>query len=92
MTHVMLIVGSVRPGRVGLPIGKWVERTARADGRFELDFVDLGELRLPLMDEPNHPRMQQYTQQHTRDWSARVSAADGFILVTREKTTVTRQH
>lgn len=84
MTNIMIIVGSVRPGRVGLPIGRWVERAAQADGRFTLDFVDLGALGLPLMDEPNHPRMQKYTQQHTIDWSTRVSAADGFILITPE--------
>ncbi|MBG6239980.1 NAD(P)H-dependent FMN reductase [Mycetocola sp. CAN_C7] len=84
MTNIMIIVGSVRPGRVGLPIGRWVEKIARTDGRFEIDFVDLGELGLPLMDEPNHPRMQAYTHQHTTDWSVRVSAADGFILVTPE--------
>lgn len=84
MTKIMIIVGSVRPGRVGLPIARWVETAAIADGRFELDFVDLGELGLPLMDEPNHPRMQMYTKQHTLDWSGRVSGADGFILITPE--------
>lgn len=84
MTNIMIIVGSVRPGRVGLPIARWVEAAAVADGRFDLDFVDLGELGLPLMDEPNHPRMKKYTHQHTLDWSARVSAADAFILVTPE--------
>src|SRR4051812_18736190 len=36
------------------------------------------------MDEPNHPRLAQYTQQHTRDWSAKVSEADAFVFVTPE--------
>ncbi len=36
------------------------------------------------MDEPNHPRLRQYTKQHTLDWSARVDAADAFIFVTPE--------
>ena len=84
MTKIMIVVGSVRPGRVGLPIAQWVEKAVEADGRFEIDFVDLAELNLPLMDEPNHPRMQQYTHQHTRDWSARVAAVEGFVFVTPE--------
>jgi len=46
--------------------------------------VDLAELGLPLLDEPNHPRLGQYTQQHTKDWSAIVDAADAFVFVTPE--------
>jgi NAD(P)H-dependent FMN reductase len=33
------------------------------------------------MDEPKHPRLREYTHQHTKDWSARVEAADAFVLV-----------
>jgi NAD(P)H-dependent FMN reductase len=80
----MIIVGSVRPGRVGLPIAEWVRSQAEQTGKFEIDFVDLAELALPFMDEPAHPRLQQYTHQHTIDWSARVAAAEAFIFVTPE--------
>jgi NAD(P)H-dependent FMN reductase len=80
----MVIVGSVRPGRIGLPIARWGEaEAARRDG-MEVDFVDLAELGLPFMDEPNHPRLHQYTKPHTIAWSERVSAADAVILVTPE--------
>ena len=80
----MIIVGSVRPGRVGLPIAQWVRERAEQSGAFEVDFVDLAELALPFMDEPNHPRLRQYTQPHTFAWSARVDAADAFLFVTPE--------
>ena len=80
----MIVVGSVRPGRVGLPIAEWVRAEAEKTGRFEIDFVDLAELSLPFMDEPNHPSLKQYTKQHTLDWSARVDAAEAFIFVTPE--------
>ena len=80
----MIIVGSVRPGRVGLPIAEWVKSEAEKTGKFEIDFVDLKELNLPFMDEPNHPRLAKYTHQHTLDWSARVAAAEAFIFVTPE--------
>jgi len=78
----MIVIGSVRPGRIGLPIAQWVESVAKAD--FEVDLVDLAELNLPFMDEPNHPSIRQYTKQHTLDWSARVDAADAVIFVTPE--------
>ncbi len=78
----MIIVGSVRPGRIGLPIAQWVQKAAEGD--WEIDFVDLAELDLPFMDEPNHPSIRKYTKQHTLDWSARVDAADAVILVTPE--------
>jgi NAD(P)H-dependent FMN reductase len=80
----MIVVGSVRPGRVGLPIAEWVRAEAEKTGRFEIDFVDLAELALPFMDEPNHPKLRQYTKQHTLDWSARVGAAEAFLFVTPE--------
>jgi NAD(P)H-dependent FMN reductase len=80
-----IIVASTRPGRLGLPIGQWVETEAVAHGGFtEVELVDLAAWNLPFMDEPNHPRFAQYTHQHTRDWSAKVSEADAFVFVTPE--------
>jgi NAD(P)H-dependent FMN reductase len=84
MTKLMIIVGSVRPGRIGPAIAEWVRESVLARGDFEVDYVDLLELGLPFMDEPNHPRLRAYTKQHTLDWSARVDAADAVILVTPE--------
>jgi NAD(P)H-dependent FMN reductase len=80
-----IIVASTRPGRVGLPVGQWVEGEATSHGGFsEVELVDLAEVNLPFMDEPNHPRLGQYTHQHTRDWSAKVSEADAFVFVLPE--------
>jgi len=80
----MIVVGSVRPGRIGLPIARWVESAVAEAGEFDIDFVDLAELNLPFMDEPNHPAKRQYTKPHTIAWSERVDAADAFIFVTPE--------
>jgi len=80
----MVIIASTRPGRVGLPVAQWFVTLAAEHGTFELDVVDLAELALPWLDEPAHPRLRQYTHQHTRDWSARVEAADAFVFVTCE--------
>jgi NAD(P)H-dependent FMN reductase len=80
-----IIIASTRPGRVGLPIGQWAEAQAVAHGGFaEVELVDLAEVNLPFMDEPNHPRLAQYTHQHTVDWSAKVAGADAFVFVMPE--------
>jgi NAD(P)H-dependent FMN reductase len=85
MARLLVIVGSTRPGRVGLPVGEWITARARGHAAFdEVDFADLGAIDLPLMDEPNHPRLRAYTHQHTRDWSARVDAADAIVLCVAE--------
>lgn len=81
--RIQVIVASTRPGRVGLPIGEWVRDRLDAEG-FDVDFADLAEIDLPFFNEPNHPRLGQYLHQHTKDWSARVDAADAFILIMPE--------
>jgi NAD(P)H-dependent FMN reductase len=84
LPKVMIVIASTRPGRAGLPVGQWIEHEARLNGGFEVVVTDLAELNLPFLDEPNHPRLHQYTHQHTKDWSAKVDACDAFIFVTPE--------
>ena len=84
MTRVMVIAGSVRPGRVALPIARWVSAELEAMEDVEVDLVDLGELALPLMDERHHPMVRQYEKPHTLAWSERVDEADAFVFVTPE--------
>ena len=86
-TRLTIIIASTRPGRIGLPIGRWVAdvATAHLEPRgVDVDLVDLAELGLPLMDEPNHPRLAQYEHDHTKRWSAIVGASDAFVFVTPE--------
>jgi NAD(P)H-dependent FMN reductase len=84
MPILTVIVGSIRPGRAGQPIAEWFINRARSHGGFEVEVADLAEIRLPLMEEPNHPRLREYTSQHTRDWSARIDRADAIVFVTPE--------
>jgi NAD(P)H-dependent FMN reductase len=84
MPRLLIILASTRPGRVGLPVAQWFLREVERHGGFEPDLADLAEIDLPLLDEPNHPRLQQYTQAHTRFWSSRVAAADAVAIVTAE--------
>ncbi len=81
---LQIIITSTRPGRVGLPVAEWFRGRAVDQGAFEVEVVDLAEVNLPFMDEPNHPRLRQYTHQHTRDWSATIERAGAFVFVMPE--------
>jgi NAD(P)H-dependent FMN reductase len=82
--RLQIIIASTRPGRIGLPVAEWFRDRALRHGAFEVEVVDLAEVNLPFMDEPNHPRLRQYVHQHTRDWSAIVDRADAFVFVMPE--------
>src|ERR1700742_2718453 len=81
---LLIIVASTRPGRIGLPVAEWFEARALGQGDFDIDLADLKVIDLPFFDEPKHPRLQEYEHQHTKDWSARVEAADAVVIVTPE--------
>ena len=84
MPRLMILIASARPGRVGLPLAEWFRGRVETHGAFEVDWADMAEIALPLMDEPNHPRLQRYEHEHTKAWSARVAAADAFAFVLPE--------
>ncbi|MCB0877745.1 MAG: NAD(P)H-dependent oxidoreductase [Thermoleophilia bacterium] len=81
---LQIVIASTRPGRVGLPVGEWVAQAATSHGAFDVELVDLKQVDLPLLDEPNHPRQRRYEHDHTKAWSRRVEAADAFVFVTCE--------
>jgi len=78
------VICSTRPGRIGPAVARWFHGAARAHGGFDAHLVDLADFDLPLLDEPEHPRLQNYRNAHTKAWSASVAAADAFVLVTPE--------
>lgn len=79
-----VIAASTRPGRAGIHVANWFLPLAQAHPAFEAELVDLAEVGLPLLDEPNHPAKRDYKHEHTRRWSASVAAADAFVLVVPE--------
>lgn len=84
MQKLQVIIGSTRPGRVGLPIGQWIYRRAVEHGAFDVELLDLAEINLPMMNEPLHPRLRQYSHDHTKRWSATIESGDAFVIVTPE--------
>ena len=81
---LQVVAASTRPGRKGIAVARWVAQLAEQHGGFDVELVDLAEVGLPVFDEPNHPRLRQYTHQHTKDWSATVSRGDAYVFVTPE--------
>ncbi len=84
MPKLSVIIASTRPGRVGLPVGTWFTEFAKKHGRFDVEVADLKEINLPMLDEPNHPRLQKYEHAHTKAWSERIDKSDAFVIVTPE--------
>ena len=84
MPNLTIIIGSTRPGRAALPIANWFADRAKAHGGFDVTVADLAQIDLPLFNEPNHPRLRQYTHDHSKAWSETIAAADAIVIVTPE--------
>ncbi|MCW3089960.1 MAG: hypothetical protein JWP81_1029 [Ferruginibacter sp.] len=84
MYKIKIITSTTREGRKGIAVANWITEMARQTNTFEVELLDLARVNLPFMDEPNHPRLQQYKHAHTKDWSAKISEADAFIFVLAE--------
>jgi len=78
------ILASVRDGRAGEPIARWFVERAKQHGKFDVQVADLKELKLPILDEPHHPRLKKYVHDSTKTWSAIVDASDAFVFITPE--------
>ena len=79
-----IISSSIRAGRKGPIVAAWIAEVARQQGSFKVELLDLGEIKLPMMDEPHHPMLKKYEHEHTKKWSAAIDEADAFIFVTAE--------
>ncbi|MET0424075.1 MAG: NAD(P)H-dependent oxidoreductase [Actinoplanes sp.] len=82
--NLLVVVASTRPGRIGLPVSQWFVDVAKQHGGFQVHIADLAEQSLPLLDEPNHPRLRNYQHDHTKRWSEKVAAADAIVFVIPE--------
>lgn len=84
MPRLGVLLVSVREGRTGAAIADWFVERARQHGGFDVELIDLALVDLPLLREPNHPRLQNYTEPKTIAWSRTVSALDAFVFVSPE--------
>jgi NAD(P)H-dependent FMN reductase len=84
MTKIGIILASTRPGRNGEQVATWVRDHAAQRTDAEFDLVDLLDHPLPHLDEPRPAMWGDYRHEHTKQWSARIAAFDGYVIVTPE--------
>lgn len=84
MYNLKIITSTVRPGRKGSIVASWITGLAKQREIFNVELLDLGDINLPMMDEPNHPSLKKYQHEHSKKWSAKIDEADAFIFVTAE--------
>ncbi|WFA08927.1 NAD(P)H-dependent oxidoreductase [Tissierella sp. Yu-01] len=84
MTKIGIIIGSTRPGRNAEQVAKWYYEIAkkRTDAEFEL--IDIADYDLPLLDEALPAGWNQYANEHTIKWAAKIGEFDGYVMVTPE--------
>ncbi len=83
MVELGIVVGSTRPRRLGPVVADWLRNQVPRDG-FAVRVVDLAELALPLLDEPEMPSSGVYHHEHTRRWAELVGSLDAIVWVTPE--------
>ncbi len=84
MYNLKIITSTTRPGRKGPAIASWIANIAAQNPELNVEILELGEINLPMMDEPVHPAQRKYEHAHTKAWSATIDSADAFIIVTAE--------
>jgi len=84
LARLGIVVASTRDGRLGKAVADWFFERAQAHGSFAVELIDLKQINLPLLDEPNHPRIQKYQHKYTLEWSTLIQAIDAFVFVTPE--------
>jgi NAD(P)H-dependent FMN reductase len=81
MPKIKFIIASTRPNRFGPKPAQWLMELARGRSDAEYGLIDLAEINLPFLDEPQLPSAHQYTHEHTKRWAAMIEEADGFIII-----------
>ena len=84
MYQLKIIISSTRPGRKGIHVADWFIEAVKKYPDFEVEVLDLAQINLPFIDEPNHPRLQKYEKDHTKEWSSKIDSADAFVIITPE--------
>lgn len=76
-----VLVGSTRPVRVGRQLADQIVELARLRSEADIALIDLAEVNLPLLDEPQMPSRGDYAHGHTRAWKRTIDALDAVIVV-----------
>ena len=84
MTSVAIVLGSVRPGRAGEQVVRWIEEQARQVDGVATVFFDLRDYNLPLFAEEMPPSMQAPELPEAVRLRTNIEAQDAVLFVTPE--------
>lgn len=84
MPKIKILTGSVRPTRFNIQPAKWIADIAAKRTDMQAELIDLKEVNLPFLDEPESPMSGHYTKEYTKAWAKIIGDSDGFIFVTPE--------
>ena len=84
MASVAIVLGSVRPGRAGEQVVRWIEDQARQVEGVQTVFLDLRDYNLPPFAEEMPPSMQDPSHPEAVRLRADVEANDAVLFVTPE--------
>lgn len=76
-----VIVASTRPVRIGRQLADQIAELARLRSEADITVVDLAEVPLPWLDEPQMPSRGDYVHDHTRAWKRTIDGLDAVIIV-----------
>ncbi len=79
-----VVVSTTRPTRSGRKIADWFMNQVSNNPDLEFELLDLKEIDLPFLSEPESPSSGHYTQEETIAWSKKVNELDGFVFITAE--------
>jgi NAD(P)H-dependent FMN reductase len=75
-----IIIGTNRPTRIGRAMAEWLQTAMQHEG-LTISLIDLAEINLPFLDEPEIPAHGNYQQPYTKAWSTLIQSFDGFVLL-----------
>lgn len=84
MASVAIVLGSVRPGRAGEQVVRWIEEQARQLDGISTVFFDLRDYDLPLFAEEMPPSMQAPELPEAVRLRTNLEANDAVVFVTPE--------
>ena len=84
MTTIAVITGSVRPGRAGSAVARWIAEKANEVDGVDARVLELADFDLPVFAEEVPPMMAPAKDPAAVAWNKALAGFDAFIFVTPE--------
>ncbi len=79
-----VVISSTRPTRSGHHVANWFMEKVKDVKEIDFEIVDLKEVDLPFLNEPETPSSGKYDNPVVKKWSKTIDSYDGFVFVAAE--------